>query len=208
MDFPDTEQKVRQRISRYRSSVDEEKRDYRFISDGAGKRYLLFSLYFLLGDLKKTAEYYQWYESEFPDDVKEPFQLICWALDLFRMGKEEQAKRKLAQAMLSNLYLIPSILGRQVDEYDMWHSSSDGNIDYVQYLPLQVREEIRLSEIEWLTELYDSLEFKRLRKRRISIYRDRLSLSSKHQTITHQDYGYFVKYPFSHQYRTVVPGRA
>ncbi len=174
MDFPDTEQKVRQRISRYRSSLNKEKRDHGFISDGAGKRYLLFSLYFLLGDPRKAEEYFHWYESEFPDDVGEPFQLLCWSLDLLRMGEEAQAKHKLAQAMLSNLYMIPSILGRHIDKYDMWHASSDQNIEHVQYLPLQVREEIRLSEIEWLTELYDSFEFKRVRQRHISIYRELL----------------------------------
>ncbi len=174
MDFPDTEQKVRQRISRYRSSMNKEKRDHGFISDGAGKRYLLFSLHFLLGDLKKADEYFHWYESEFPDDVGEPFQLLCWALDLFRMGKETKANQKLAQVMLSNLYLIPSILGRDVDKYDMWHGSNDQDIEYVQYLPPQVRDEIRLSEIEWLTELYDSFESKHVRQRYISIYRELL----------------------------------
>ena len=174
MDFPDTEQKVRARISRYRSSLNREKRDHGFISDGDGKRYLLFSFYFLLGDLNKAEQYFHWYESELPDDVGEPFQLLCWALLLFRMGKEAQAKHKLAQAMLSNLYLIPSILGRDIDKYDMWHSSNDQDIDCVQHFPLQVIDEIRLSEIEWLTEFYDSFEFKRLRERHISIYRELL----------------------------------
>jgi len=174
MDFPDTEQKVRQRISRYRSSLNKEKRDHGLIGDGAGKRYLLFSLYFLLGDLKKAEEYFHWYESEFPDDVGEPFQLLCWALLLFRMGKETKAKQKLAQAMLSNLYLIPSILGKHIDKYDMWHASNDQDIEYAQYLPLQVRDEIRPCEVEWLTELYNSFEFKRVRQRYISIYRELL----------------------------------
>ncbi len=76
--------------------------------------------------------------------------------------------------MVSTLYLIPSILGRHIDKYDMWHASNDQDIEYVQYLPLQVRDEIRLSEIEWLTELYDSFEFKRLRQRYVSIYRELL----------------------------------
>lgn len=174
MDFPDTEQKMRQRISSYRSALNKEKKDHGFVSDGAGKRYVLFSFYFLLGDLKKAEEYFHWYESEFPDDVGEPLQLLCWALDLFRMGKEAQAKHKLAQAMLSNLYLVPSILGRHIDKHDMWHSSSDQDIEYVQHLPMPVREEIRLSEIEWLTGLYDSFEFERLRRRHISIYRELL----------------------------------
>lgn len=186
MDFPETEQKVRQRISRYRSSLSKEKRDHGFVSDGAGKRYLLFYFYFLLGDLKKAEEYFHWYESEFPDDVGEPFQLLCWALELFRMGKDAQAKRKLAQAMLSNLYLIPSILGRDIEKYDMWHSSNDGNVEYAQYFPSQVRDQIRLSEIEWLTALYDSFEFKRLRKRHIAIYHELLhqkSIESRNKLI-------------------------
>ncbi len=190
MDFPDTEQNVKQRISRYRSLLNKEKRDHGFISDGYERRYLLFSLHFLLGDIKKAEEYFQWYESEFPDDVGEPFQLLCWVLLLFRMGKEAQAKHKMVQAMLPNLYLIPSLLGRDIDKYDMWHSSSDQYIEHVQYLPPQVRDEIRPSEIEWLTELYDSFEFKRVRQRYISIYRELLhqkNTESRRQLIEEAD---------------------
>ena len=123
IDFPDNEKKLKQRISSYKSSLNKEKRAHGFINDGGGKRYLLFCLYFLLGDLKKSEEYFEWYETEFSDDTGEPIQFLCWALTLFHMGKKEQAKLKLAKLMLSNLYMIPILIGRNIDKYDMWHSS-------------------------------------------------------------------------------------
>ena len=92
MDFPDTEKKLKQRISSYKSSLNKEKRKHGFINDGAGKRYLLFYLYFLLGDLKKSEEYFRWYDSEFSSDAGEPIQMLCWAITLHHMGKEEKAK--------------------------------------------------------------------------------------------------------------------
>jgi len=170
MDFPDTKKKLLQRISSYMSSMKREKRDHGFISDGAGKRYLLFTLYFLLEDLKKCQSYFDWYEKEFPDDAGEPVQILCWSLLLKKMGKEEKAKYKLAELMLSNLYFIPQITGKETKKYGMWHSSNYEEPEYFDYMPLQVIEKITDDEKTWLNNYYDSFEFKRIRKRYIEIY--------------------------------------
>jgi hypothetical protein len=78
-----------------------------------------------LNDLGKTANYIEWYEKEFSDDVGEPIQKLCWALSLRRRGNEAGAQNMLAETMLSNLYIIPAVLGQTIDEYDMWQASSD-----------------------------------------------------------------------------------
>jgi len=170
LNFPDTEKKLKSTISRYKSALNKEKKIYGHINDGAGKRYLLFSLYFVLNDLKKSEEYFEWYKKEFDDDVGEPVQKLCWVLSLYRMGKPNEAKYMLADLMLSNLYMIPQILGRDINEYDIWHSSSDGDMDYFDYTPEEVLNALTPEDKTWVKETYDSFVFQRIRQRYIEIY--------------------------------------
>ena len=170
-DFPETEKKLKSRISSYKSALLKEKQKFGYVNDGGGKRYLLFVLYFVLNDLGKTADYIEWYEKEFSDDAGEPIQKLCWALSLKRMDNEAGAKKMLAETMLSNLYIIPKLLGQAIDEYDMWHASSDGDIGYANNIPRQVVASISETEIQWLSQEYESPEFRRIRRRYIEIFR-------------------------------------
>jgi len=169
-DFPETEKKLKSRISSYKSSLLKEKKKFGYVDDGAGKRYLLFSLYFVLNDLRETKDYIKWYAKEFSDDIGEPIQKLCWALSLRRMGNEKEAKKMLAETMLSNLYIIPKLLGHEIDEYDIWHSSSDQNIGYFSYLPREVTASITEAEIQWLRQEYNSHELQHIRQRYVEIY--------------------------------------
>jgi hypothetical protein len=87
------------------------------------------------------------------------------------MENDNEAKFMLADLMLSNLYLIPKIIGMDVQKYDMWHSSSLGDIDYFEEIPAQVKERIKESEIQWMKDLYQSFEFRRIRERYIEIFK-------------------------------------
>ena len=147
-----------------------EKKKFGYVDDSAGKRYLLFSLYFVLNEIEETKDYIEWYEKEFSDDVGEPIQKLCWALSLRRMNDEAGARKMLAETMFSNLYIIPKILDQNVEEYDIWHSSSDQHIEYVDYAPKEVIAAITEAEIQWINQEYDSLEFRRIKKRYIEIY--------------------------------------
>ncbi len=124
----------------------------------------------MLGDLDKSQTYLDWYSSEFTDDAGEPIQKICWALMLHRMGKDSDAKYLFGEAMLSNLYLIPTILGENVQKYDMWHSSNFAEIDYVEDFPFEIRRKITEDEVQWMRGLYGSFEFRRIKKRFIEIF--------------------------------------
>jgi len=170
--FPDTEKKLKSRISSYKSAMNKEKRVHGYINDGAGKRYVLFCFYFILNDLKKSEEYFEWYQKEFDDDIGEPVQKLCWAITLHRIGKESEAKYRLADLMLANLYFIPQVVGQSVTEYDIRHSTNYESIDYFESLPKEVLQNITEPEMEWLCELYDSLEFRRVRKRYIDIFKE------------------------------------
>jgi hypothetical protein len=167
--FPETEKKLRSQISSYKSALLKEKKKFGFVDDGQGKRYLLFALYFVLNDAEEAKEYYKWYEEEFSDDAGEPIQKLCWALSLRKFGNQTEARRMLAETMLSNLYLISQLLGREVAEYDMWHSSSDQHIGYFAYMPKEVIAAITGDEIEWLGQEYDSPAFAQIRERYVRI---------------------------------------
>lgn len=170
--IPDTEKKLKSRISSYKSALNKDKKIHGFVRDGGGKRYLLFCLYFVLDDLKKSEEYFDWYRKEFPDDAGEPIQKLCWTVSLHRMGKDNEAKFRLADLMLSNLYLIPHVLGQDIHEYDIWHSSNFEETYYIEYIPERVKENIRPEEIQWIKTLYQSSELVRIRKRYIEIYHE------------------------------------
>jgi hypothetical protein len=50
-------------------------------------------------------------------------------------GTQVGGAKKLRQTMLSNLYLLPHLLGSPIDELDMWHGSSDAEPSYVECIP-------------------------------------------------------------------------
>ena len=60
----------------------------------------------------------------FPDDSGEPAHTLCWALALYRAGQLDQASPKLRQAMLTNLYVIPHLLGREQLRLPIWPASN------------------------------------------------------------------------------------
>jgi len=67
--------------------------------------------------------------------------------------------------------LKKKLLGQTIDEYDIWHASSDGYIEYVNNIPKEVVASITEAEIKWLSQEYDSPEFRRIRRRYIEIFR-------------------------------------
>ncbi len=170
INFPETEKQLKGRISSYKSALNKEKKEYGSINDGAGKRYLLFMLHFVLNDLKKSEKYFEWYEAEFDDDVGEPAQKLCWAISLYRMGKLDKARYALADLMLDNLYIIPKLLGESIKKYDIWHSGSCGDYDYFDYIYDEVLDVISKDDKNWIKEEYDSFVFQRIRQRYIEIF--------------------------------------
>jgi len=101
--FPTDPKKIRSRIKSYERKLRKEKETFGCYDDGAGKRFLLGSLYMLMGDLDGALVHYDWYEQEFPDDGAEPYNHLTWALALYRGGRKEDAFHRLYQTMLENL---------------------------------------------------------------------------------------------------------
>jgi len=168
--FPKEPKKIRERIRRYERELRKEHEKHGFISDDFGKRYLLGPLYMILGDTPGAVQSSEWFDKTFPDDTGEPFQYLCWTLALYRSGDLEAAAQKLRQTMLSNLYLIPHLLGSEPEELDIWHTSNFERKDYLQYAPPEIWGLWDEEALQWVKETYDSPEFCQVRERYIKIY--------------------------------------
>jgi len=102
--------------------------------------------------------------------VGEPVHFLCWTLALHRFGETAAASHRLLQTMLSNLYLIPQLLGREQDELDIWHSSNYEEKEFLDYVPPEIWALWDAPALQWAAETYDSPEFRRVRARYIEIY--------------------------------------
>lgn len=94
------------------------------------------------------------------------------------MNHLAEGKYMLADLMLSNLYILPKVLGLDIKKYDIWHSSSDEFIDYFDYIPNEVLEALSKEDKNWIKESYDSFVFQRIRQRYIEIYHNLLTIKN------------------------------
>ncbi len=163
---------MRNRIEQYRKELSRQKREWGFIDDSSGLRYVLFLYYFLLNDFTAAKRYITWFSKEFDDDCGEPFMHLAWSLILFRRKEKKAARKKLAETMIENLYLLPHLLGIKVDKYDMWHSSNLCEPDYPEYIPEQFVEAITAEDLLWIRECFESAAFSELYSEYIEVYRE------------------------------------
>ena len=167
--FPSEPKKIRARITRYERELRKERDKFGYISDGYGKRYLLGPLYLLMGDVAGAVKSFDWFEQTFPDDIGEPVHFLCWTLALYRSGDTAQAALRLRQTMLSNLYLIPHLLGREQDELDISYSTNYEQKEFLEYVPPEIWALWDGPALQWAQEMYDSPEFCQVRSRYIEI---------------------------------------
>jgi hypothetical protein len=73
--------------------------------------------------------------------------------------------------MLSNLYLVPHLLGSAISELDIWHGSSDAEPTHVEYIPKAYLDLWTESERQWAAGLYGGPGFRSVRDRYIEIGR-------------------------------------
>ncbi len=164
-------QKIRSRLRSYERKLQKEKKEHGFYRDGAGKRYQVGPHYMLLGDNEGALDAFLWFEKEFPDDSGEPGHYLCWSLALYGSGNEVGAAKKLRQTMLSNLYLVPRLLGSPIPELAIWHGSSDAEPSHAEYVPEAYLQLWTEAEREWAAGLYHSPGFTSVRARYIEISR-------------------------------------
>ena len=170
--MPQTEeQKIRSRLRSYERKLQQEKKKYGHYHDSAGKRYQIGPHYLLLADDDGALAAFQWFEKEFSDDVGEPGHLLCWTLALHRAGNEIAAAKKLRQTMLSNLYVLPHLLGSPIEGLNIWHGSNHAEPSYVEFIPEAYFGLWTEDEREWAAGLYHSPGFRSVRARYTQISR-------------------------------------
>jgi len=163
------QQKIRSRLRSYERKLQQEKKKFGYYHDGAGNRYQIAPHYMLLDDNDGALAAFEWFEQEFDDDVGTPDHSLCWSLALHRAGNEIGAAKKLRQAMLSNLYLVPHLLGAPISELDIWHGSSDAEPSYLDHIPAPYLQLWTDEEREWASGLYESPGFESARERYTAI---------------------------------------
>jgi len=169
-DFPQDPTKIRARIRRYERALRREQASYGFINDGGGKRYLLGPLYLLMGDTAGALQAFTWFAQTFPNDSGDPLHSLCWTLALYRAGDLEPATVKLRQTMLSNLYLLPRLLGMAQEHIDMWYPSNRTDKAYSESIPDAVLALWEPAVLHWAHTVYVSAPMQRVRRRYIAIY--------------------------------------
>lgn len=170
--YPTEPKQIKARIRRYERELRQEMERFGSIDDSSGKRYLLGPLYLLMGDLPGAVRSFEWFDGMFPDDIGEPFHSLCWSLALYRVGDLAMAAQKLRHTMLSNLYLIPHLLGEEQAELDVWHSSNFATKDYIQYLPPELEALWDAPARQWARVTYHSGMFQQVRRRYIELFRE------------------------------------
>ena len=168
--FQTDPKKIKAQISRYERELRKEYETHRFIDDSSGKRYLLGPLYLLLDDVAGAVKSFAWFEQMFPDDMGEPAHTLCWTLALYRAGDMTAASHKLLQTMLSNLYLLPQLLGHKQPRLNIWHGSNSEEKAYLQYFPSEIWKLWDAGALQWAQDQYESAEFERVRTRYIEIH--------------------------------------
>jgi len=170
-EFPHEPKKIAATIKRYERSLRKEQEDVGTISDGYGKRYLLGTLYLLLGDTPGAMKSFDWFGRTFADDGGEPFHSLSWTLALYRSGRKDEASKKLRQTMLLNLYMIPRLLDLDQERFDMWHTSNWSEKGYLDEVSPEVFRLWDAQALEWARKTYDSIECRAGRARWIEIHR-------------------------------------
>ena len=163
------EKKIKETIARYRRALNKEWKDHNFISDGAGKRYMIGPLYLRIDDTKGAMAHYQWFEKMFDHDSGEPFHRMGWTLALHRHADDSGAERMLLITMLKNLYFFPVLFGEDPPTIDGWHGSNWEELDYITEAPKWMLTLWTEEELEWAKGIYYSDQAVRIRERYITI---------------------------------------
>lgn len=169
-EFPTDPRQIRARIRRYERALRQEQERFSCLRDGGGTRYLLGPLYLLMGDTAGALRSFAWFAQTFPDDSGDPVHFLCWTLALYRAGDVKHAAAKLRQTMLSNLYLLPRLLGIPQEHIDIWYPSNHAEQRYSDEVPEAVLALWEPPALHWAHTVYQRARMQRVRRRYIAIY--------------------------------------
>jgi len=157
---------ILRKIEKYKKALRKEKAMFKAYHDGGGFRYTIAELYFELGDYKQTNRYLNWFDKNFPNDVKYAYFDLGKAVTKFELGKEMESKVSTIELNRHNTYLIDLLIGNELadqNKYEWMESESlhwaKGQladllnlvtVEYISWLKTFVKEEVYIS---WYTRL-------------------------------------------------------
>jgi hypothetical protein len=101
--------------------------------------------------------------------VGEPIFNLYGALSAYRNGLKDKARIRLIETMISNLYILPKIVGKSTDVENIWHSSNREQKGYLQEVDEFLGEPTE-DERTWILSELNSDEFSAFRNGYISTY--------------------------------------
>lgn len=165
----DQQRRLRERAMRALRALKKEHATHGAYDDSAGKRYRIGVYFLLSGDVARAAEYFDWFEQTFPDDIGEPVQHLYSALAAHRHGEPDKARRRLLATQASNIYLLPFVCGQEVREEPIRHGSNWQETEYL----LEVDaffDEVSNEEQQWIAAELASADFIAVRQRYIDAH--------------------------------------
>ncbi len=164
------QKRYRDRATRARRELFKEKEKFGAISDGSGRRYRVCVDFVRSGASEKAADFMEWFEQEFPDDVGEPAFFLFAAVAYYRTGDLRKARSYLLDAMLSNIYMLPYLFSQPLPRQDMWHSSNWCQPEYIREIE-DLLEEPTTQEREWFKMQFEDEIFEKIRSKYVETFK-------------------------------------
>lgn len=168
--------RFRDRATRAARELKKEKASFGCINDGGGKRYRIGVFFLLAGDVERANEEFDWFYEEFPDDAGEPIFHLYSAITAYRHGDMSKARRRLLDSMLSNIFLLPYLVGKKFSASGIWHPSNWYHENYI-FDKEELLKEPTNEEKNWISMELSSASFVALRDGYVATYR---ALNSEH----------------------------
>jgi len=147
------------KIKKCRAILATEKRKFGGYHDGQGLRYIIPELYLEIEDYKGCLTYFRWFDKNFPDDCGFPSTLLIWSKALFERGKLKEAKLKLMEMGITNIYLIPILLNLDLETQNMPIRNSSMGYDWAMEDAKHLQHLMTENFTNWLHEFYPSSEY-------------------------------------------------
>lgn len=166
---------IKNKISRIKLDLANEKKRYGGHIDRGGLRYLPPELYLKLNDYKGALRYFNWFHKNFDDDLGFPIFLFEWSITLFKCKKFKEAEKMVLKTFFSNTYLIDKFFDKEFLELGLKEESNWEKRELVENLIYHhsIAELIDFSS--WLSEFSNSPKFYQYANEFIDIERQLMS---------------------------------
>lgn len=147
-----------------------EKARFGSIRDGSGRRYRVGVYFLLAGEHERAEAAFEWCYREFPDDAGEPVFHLYGVLSAHRNGRADLAQSRLLDALVSNIFLLPSLTGQVIDAEGIWRSSNWADEAYLRDVA-EFLDEPTPEERAWIAAALSTNAFRSISAGYIDTYR-------------------------------------